>query len=212
MAEIVKLRAAARTDTGTRQARRLRAQGKIPAVVYGLGADPQAVTVEWRELRLALTTGQAMNAVVHLDVGGQSSPTLVKDLQRHPVRRDVLHVDFLRVDLDVAVEAEVPIVLTGEAIKVRQADGLVEQTLGAVVVAAKPDLIPPQIAVDVSELELGATVRAGELDIPPGVTLVTDANEPVATAIAVFAKPPALEAEAVGDGQAEGEGASAGEG
>ena len=88
MADII-LQATPRPPQGTRPARRLRGEGKIPGVVYGLGADPVTLTVEWRELRAALITEQGMNAVINLEIGGDRTPTLVKDMQRHPVRRNV---------------------------------------------------------------------------------------------------------------------------
>src|SRR5262245_43602863 len=84
--------------TGTGASRRLRREGQIPAVVYGLGADPVAVSVGWRELRQCLKTDAGINAVINLDVDGTRHLSIVKDIQRHPVRRDVIHVDFLRVD------------------------------------------------------------------------------------------------------------------
>src|SRR3546814_3704332 len=95
MAEII-LQATPRPPQGTRSARRLRGEGKIPGVVYGLGGDPMPLTVDWRELRSALITDQGLNAVIHLEIDGSRTPTLVKDMQRHKVRRDVLHVDLDR--------------------------------------------------------------------------------------------------------------------
>src|SRR4051794_20199242 len=110
MAEI-KLAAHVGRPTGSQSSRRLRATGRVPATVYGLGGDSVSVSVDWRDLRLALTTDAGLNALVNLEVEGQSDLTIVKDLQRHPIRRDVLHVDFLRVSRDQAIEVEVPVVL-----------------------------------------------------------------------------------------------------
>jgi large subunit ribosomal protein L25 len=181
MAEIIKLTATPRSEQGTRPSRRLRAEGKVPGVVYGLGTDPRPVTVPWRELRAALITDQGLNAVIHLDLDGSTSPTLVKDMQRHPVRRDVLHVDFLRVDLDKPIEMDVPLVLEGEAVKVAQGDGMVEQALNALLVSGKPDAIPGQIAVDITGLEIGDAIRVGDLQLPEGITTSVDPEEPVVT-------------------------------
>src|SRR4249919_334654 len=128
MAEII-LKATPRPPQGTRPARRLRNDGHIPSVVYGLGADPIPLTVEWRELRAALITEQGLNAVINLEVEGEQMPTLLKDMQRHPVRRNVLHVDFIRVDLDKTVEVEVAIHLEGEAKQVADDNGVVDQVL-----------------------------------------------------------------------------------
>ena len=113
MAEITLPAATGRT-TGTRPSKRLRAEGRVPATVYGLGGDAVSVSVDWRELRGALTTDAGINALINLEIDGHASElTIVKDLQRHPIRRSVLHVDFLRVSRDVAIEVDVPIVLHG---------------------------------------------------------------------------------------------------
>src|SRR3954467_8283997 len=129
MAEITLAAETGRT-TGSRASGRLRGAGKVPATVYGLGNDPVAVAVEWRDLRQALTTEAGMNALINLEVDGHASElTIVKELQRHPIKRSVLHIDFLRVSRDVAIEVDVPIVLTGEAEQITRQGGLVDQAL-----------------------------------------------------------------------------------
>jgi large subunit ribosomal protein L25 len=178
MAEI-RLHATPRAPQGTRTARRLRGEGKVPGVIYGMGGDPVTLTVDWRELRAALVTEQGLNAVIHLDVDGVTTPTLVKDMQRHPVRRNVLHVDFLRVDLDKTVDVEVPIVLEGEAEAVHRENGVVDQNLTALLITAKPNEIPASLTLDVSNLEIGHTLRVGDIALPAGVTTSVDAEEPV---------------------------------
>ena len=96
MSEIV-LSAETTRVTGTRSSRRLRRGGRVPAVVYGLSQDPISIDVAWTDLRLALTTDAGVNAVIHLELSGEKQMSIVKDIQRHPVRRDVTHVDFLRI-------------------------------------------------------------------------------------------------------------------
>ena len=181
MAEII-LQAIPRPPQGTRPARRLRNEGKIPGVVYGLGADPIPLTVEWRELRAALITEQGLNAVINLEVDGQQMPTLLKDMQRHPVRRNILHVDFIRVDLDKTVEVEVAIHLAGEAKHVADEDGVVDQVLTSLLVIAKPADIPAGLTVDISGLEIGSAMRVGDIALPAGVTTSVDPEEAVVTA------------------------------
>ena len=181
MAEII-LQAIPRPPQGTRPARRLRNEGKIPGVVYGLGADPIPLTVEWRELRAALITEQGLNAVINLEVDGQQMPTLLKDMQRHPVRRNILHVDFIRVDLDKTVEVEVAIHLAGEAKQVADEDGVVDQVLTSLLVIAKPADIPAGLTVDISGLEIGSAMRVGDIALPAGVTTSVDPEEAVVTA------------------------------
>ena len=182
MADDITLVAETGRTTGSAASRRLRADGKVPAVLYGRGADPQSLTVEWRDLRSALTTDKGLNALLTLKVGSKKTKALVKDLQRHPVRRDVLHVDFLAVDVDVVISTDVPIVLEGEATLVIREQGVVDQVMNAIVIQAKPDDIPGSLSVDVSELEIGHTITVADLELPPGVATEVDPEETVATA------------------------------
>jgi large subunit ribosomal protein L25 len=181
MAEII-LQATPRPPQGTRPARRLRNEGKVPGVVYGLGADPITLTVEWRELRAALVTEQGLNAVINLEVDGETMPTLLKDMQRHPVRRNVLHVDFIRVDLNKTVEVEVAVHLEGEAKRVADENGVVDQVLTSLLIIAKPADIPAGLAIDISGLEIGSALRVSDIALPDGVTTAVDPEEAVVTA------------------------------
>ena len=213
MADIV-LAAQAGRPTGSSASRRLRATGKVPAVVYGRGTEPRSVSVDWRELRGALTTDQGVNALLTLDLDGRKTKAIVKELQRHPVRRDVLHVDFLEVDPDKPVDTDVTIVLEGEAEKVTREQGVVEQALNSIVVTGKPADIPGHISVDVSDLEIGQTITVGELELPAGITTDADPEETVATAkITSLALAEEEEGEEGEEGEAEGaEGEAEGEG
>ena len=148
---------------GSRSSRRLLRDGKVPAVVYGLDQDTVAVAVEWPSLRAALTTDAGLNALITLEVDGREDLTIVKDLQRDPVRREVVHVDFLRVSRDVEIEVEVPIVLEGHAEKVEREDGTVAHLLFSLSVYAKPGAIPNELTVDVAEMELHDSIRVGDL-------------------------------------------------
>lgn len=209
MAEII-LQATPRPPRGTRPARRLRGEGKVPGVVYGLGADPVTLTVEWRALRAALVTEQGLNAVINLEIDGDRTPTLLKDMQRHPVRRNVLHVDFIRVDLDKTVDVEVSISLEGEAESVNRAGGVVDQVLQALLITAKPAAIPSGLTIDISGLDIGDALRVSDIALPEGVTTHVDPDDPVVTAShgVSEAELEAAEAEVAGDtGEAEGEAA-----
>lgn len=214
MADDITLTAETGRATGSPASRRLRAQGKVPAVLYGRGADPQAIAVDWRELRAALTTDKGLNALLTLQVGRKKTKAIVKEMQRHPVRRDVLHIDFLAVDVDVAITTDVPIVLEGEATLVLREQGVVDQVLNALVVHAKPDAIPGHLSVDISELEVGHTITVGDLQLPPGVTTDVDPEETIVTAqvtsLALAEEAEAEEGEEAEEGaEAEGEGAGA---
>jgi len=166
---------------GTRPARRLRGEGKVPAIVYGRGVEATAVAVDWKALRTALTTEAGLNALIDLQIDGDTQLSIVKDLQRDPVHHNVIHVDFLLISREEAIEVDVPIVTQGEAEKVLRADGLVEHVLNALTVLAKPDDIPNELVVDISELEVGDTIRVGNVQLPAGVTTSVDADEPVVT-------------------------------
>jgi large subunit ribosomal protein L25 len=167
---------------GTRASKRLRREGKIPAVVYGHGSDPIAIAVDARDLRHALNTEAGVNALVNLSIGSDSLLTMAKVLQRHPVRNTVTHVDFQIVNRDEVVTADVAISLVGEATEVHNNDGVVEQALFSLSVHAKPGAIPPHIEVDVSGLKIGDAIRVGDLQLPAGVTTETDPEEAIVVA------------------------------
>ncbi|MCY4257361.1 MAG: 50S ribosomal protein L25 [bacterium] len=186
MAELI-LKADTTRQLGTRPARRLRRAGQVPGVVYGLGGDSVPVAVNARELRNALNTEAGLNALLTLDVNGDHQLGLVKELQHHPVRNEVVHVDFIRVDADVAVEVEVRLVLVGEALGVTHEGGVVDQASFVVGVAAKPEVIPNELTIDISEMTMGDTLRTGDIALPEGVELVGDPEELVAsTSVAVI--------------------------
>ena len=178
MAEIT-LKATTSRALGTGPSKRLRAEGKIPAVVYGLGADPIPVTVDWRPLREALTTDAGLNALIDLDIDGDVALAMVKELQRHPIRGNVLHIDFLRVSADAEITVEVPIVLEGEAKAVLGEGGTVDQHLHALSINAKPADIPNEITLDISGLEIGGSLHVSDLSLPAGVSTDVDAEEMV---------------------------------
>jgi large subunit ribosomal protein L25 len=165
---------------GSRSTRRLRAEGKIPGVVYGLGADPVPVTVAWPDLRRVLTTDAGLNALIELTVDGEHNLTIVKDLQRDPVRRDVTHVDFIRIDATADIEVEVPVILIGESEELEYEGALVDHVLHELVIKAKPGRIPNEVEVDVSGLTAGNSVRVADIRLPEGVTTEIDPEDPVA--------------------------------
>src|SRR5256714_14603871 len=177
MAEITLPAHSGRT-TGSRPSNRLRGEGKVPATVYGLGGDAVSVSVDWRELRHALTTEAGMNALINLEIDGHASElTIVKEMQRHPIKRSVLHIDFLRVSRDVAIEVEVPIVLEGEAEQLLRDGGLVEQALFHLTVRAKPGSIPNELTLDISGLIIGESLRVSDLSLTSGVETDDRAEE-----------------------------------
>lgn len=179
--------------TGSAASRRLRHAGRIPAVVYGHGMEPIAVSVGARDLRAALAHG--VNQVLTLEVEGSAHMVLARQLQRHPVRRTVAHVDFQVVRRDEVMTVDVPVLVVGTASQVEREGGVVEHPLTSLTIKATPQQIPEHITVDVSGLTPGSAVRVRDLDLPKGVTTDTDLDEPVV--VAAYATIPAeLEAEA----------------
>lgn len=208
MSDQLLLNATRGRSEGTRASRRLRREGRVPAVVYGLENQPVSVSVAWSDLRLALNTDAGINALITLDIEGEQQLSIVKDLQRHPVRRDVIHVDFLRVTTDQEIEVDVPLVLIGEALEVTRANGMVDQTLYTLTVSAKPADVPDEIVVDISELTLGDSIKVGEVTLPPGVVTTVDPEDSVATSLVTRSTREAMaaaEAEAGAEAYTEGE-------
>ena len=174
------LTAATGRTTGSRSTRRLRGEGLVPAVLYGLDQDPVSVSVIWPELRQVLTTEAGVNVVLQLEVEGERHMSIVKDIQRHPVRRDVVHVDFLRIDPNKKVTVSVSIIMTGEALEVTQGNGMVDQNLFSLTVDASPTSIPNELVVDISALTIGDSIRVADIALPAGVTTEVDPEETVA--------------------------------
>ena len=194
---------------GSRSSTRLRTDGLVPAVVYGLGRDAIAVSVPWPDLRRALTTEAGLNALITLDVDGQKDLAIIKDLQRHPVRRNVLHIDFLRVDPDAPVAVEVPLILVGEAKLVEARKGIVDQPLKTLTVKAKPADIPSQIEIDITNLDIGVAITVETLTMPAGVT--TDIDDSIQLVLGLATRFSAEDGAEAGEGDEGGEAAAAGE-
>ncbi len=185
--------------TGSRPARRLRREGMIPGVVYGHGTDPVPVAVAGRELRAALSGAAGANALLSLEAGDHTFLTLAREMQRHPVRGTVTHVDFQIVRRDEVIAADVPITLVGEAVEVHHGDGLVDQQLFTLPVRAKPADIPNLLELDVSGLTIGSALRVADLQLPEGVTTELDDEVPIVTG-----QPPRIQALEEGGEAAEG--------
>jgi large subunit ribosomal protein L25 len=200
------LTAEKRTDIGSRPAGRLRRQGLVPAVVYGLGNETVSVTVPGHDLSLILARGA--NTLITLRLDGEEQLALARQVQRHPVKGSLVHVDFIRVRADQAVQAEVPVHLEGTSEGVSMG-GMLEQGLFAVSIEALPRDIPAALAVDIAPLQIGDGVHVRDLELPPGVTVLTDADELIAHVVAP--RVAEAEAEEAAEGEApEGEAAAAG--
>ena len=158
-------------ELGSRPSRRLRAEGKLPGVVYGLSQDPVTVTVVYNELRDALKTSSGLNTVIQLDLEGADQETvIVRSVQRDPIKRTVTHADFLRVDPSIPIKVKVPIVVTGEPTEVYDEGGLIEQNMFEIEVEVSPMSIPASIEVDISAMTLDSRIAISDLNFPSGVT------------------------------------------
>lgn len=171
--------ASSNRELGSSSSRRLRSDGRLPGVVYGLGKDPVNVHVSYLELREALKTDAGLNTVFKLDVDGQQDLVLVKEVQRHPIRAEVLHVDFLRIDATKSISVDVPVHLVGEATAVEEAGLLVDQLLFSLTVECAPSAIPDSLQADITELASDRNITVGDISLPPGVTTPVDADAPV---------------------------------
>ena len=180
MAE-VKLQVTKRDATGKGVARRARMAGKVPGVVYGRGMDPVAIEVDRRQFIQALQTDAGMNVLLGLDIDGETITTLPRQLQRDPVRGTLLHADFVKVDMKVEVEAEVPVHLIGgeDAPGVREG-GVLEHPLFTVTVRALPADVPESVDADVSGLNIGDQLRITDLTSTGKFEFVQDPDTVVA--------------------------------
>jgi large subunit ribosomal protein L25 len=170
-------------EIGSSSTRRLRAEGKIPGVVYGHGSEPIAVAVVAREFQIAMSGDAGLNTLLQLQVDGKDLLTMARDIQHHPVRNVVSHVDFLIVNRDEQISAEVTINLVGEALEIAHGDGIVDQQLFTLHVKAKPTDIPPSVDIDITDLTIGGALHVSDITIPAGVELETDPHATVVAGI-----------------------------
>jgi large subunit ribosomal protein L25 len=196
--------------TGSANARRLRREDSIPAVVYGQGMDPLSISVARRDLRIALSGSAGMNTVLDLSIDGTVYPAIVKEIQRHPVRRTVQHVDFIQINLNEEITVSVPVRLEGEAKEVEQSNGFVDLVMNEIEVSTTPRSIPDEIVVDISAMTMDTTITLGDIELPTGVVATHDPDAAVVTVVAI--RTPVLDeeeaaaeaeaAEAAGTGEA----------
>lgn len=202
------LTATPRTGSGTPTARRLRAEGHIPGILYGRGMEPISVTVERREFRVALSGPAGVNTVLDLHVGGNSYPAVVKELQRHPIRRTVNHIDFLQVNMNEEITVHIAFRIEGESKAVAAMGGLVDPTVDSIEVSCTPTDMPNEFVVDVTDMQPDTVIRLSDIPMPKGVTPLGDPDMAVVTVLTTAAEveePVAAEEE----GEAEGEEAPA---
>jgi large subunit ribosomal protein L25 len=177
MAKQVKLSARPRTETGRNSVKHLRTRGVVPAVIYGHKDKPASLEINQREIAALLAHAVGENILVELALdGGATKLSLIQEVQHHPVRGDILHVDFLEVAMDEVLHTEVPIESVGEADGVKNFGGLLEHSLRSLHIACLPKDLPEIIKVDVSALGLGQSLHVRDLVLPEGVKATSDAD------------------------------------
>ncbi|MDH5520565.1 MAG: 50S ribosomal protein L25 [Acidimicrobiia bacterium] len=185
---------------GTRPSRRLRAEGQLPAVVYGLDAEPQPVSVSYAELRHALSGKAGMNTVLTLDIDGTQQTVLVRAVQRDPIKRVATHADFLRVEPNKRVRVRIPINLVGDDLHITSTGAMVEQKRFFLDLMVPPNNIPLAIEVDMADLTFDNRISVGDLKLPDGAS--TPAAEDISVAAVVVPRSVLL---AAGEDELEGE-------
>ncbi|HEY1676916.1 MAG TPA: 50S ribosomal protein L25 [Candidatus Sulfotelmatobacter sp.] len=196
-------------NAGTKgHARRVRREGKIPAVVYGAGKDSQPITVDPRVVTRILNSETGHNSIFDLTMDGEKTKAMIVDWQYEPIKGKLLHIDLKRIALDKVLKVNVPIELVGEAIGVKQEGGILEQMLREVEIECLPADIPSHIDVDVSALTFGKVLRVSDLPHSDKLKFLTDENQPVAHVTSVkeeVVAAPDAAAEAAAAGPAEPE-------
>lgn len=185
------LSATRRTGTGKGNARSLRRDGQVPAVIYGSARESQPLAVAARDLEKLLSRISADNTVVELAVEGATSRALIKEIQRHPFKRVILHVDFQELVAGKKMTVRVPIRLLGTPAGVRLGGGIIDHTLRELTISVDPTLMPNQIEIDITDLELGDSIHVSGVKVPDGVTVL---DEPGAAVVVIATPRAAVEA------------------
>jgi large subunit ribosomal protein L25 len=182
MAQFVALAANPRDKSGKGAARQLRIQKKVPAVIYGHGRPSQSLEVDAKALELALIGVEPASTIIELTLEGKKARTLIREIQRHPVRPDIIHVDFYEIHAGEKVTLKVPIHLVGTADGVRNAGGVLDQVTREVEIEVLPDHIPDRVELDVTPLLIGHSLHVRDLAIP-NATILTLADLTIATVV-----------------------------
>jgi large subunit ribosomal protein L25 len=188
--ESIALRAEVRPRGSKGSVKALRRQGMLPAVVYGQNAGNILITLLEKELHNILAVHSSGSTLINLEVEDRSYPVMLREVQRNPLRQTIEHADFLQVSLTEAIETEIPLHLIGEAPGVVRDGGIIQHMLREVLVSCLPTQMPDMITADISGLNIGDQLTVGELQAPPDVKIITEADS-----IIVLVVPPAVEEE-----------------
>src|SRR5438067_360695 len=174
------LNAMPRTESGKGVARKLRAAGQVPGVIYGHGREPQSLTVNAREFDRLAERVRITSTVIELALEGRTARTLVRELQRDPIKRSVIHIDFQELVAGEKVNVTVPLRFVGTPEGVKTGGGILEEVMHHAHVRVDPANIPDHIDVDVTPLTIGHSLHIGDLKLPPGVEVTDDPEQTVA--------------------------------
>jgi large subunit ribosomal protein L25 len=175
----VSLSAKARDTVGKGNARKLRQTGEVPAVIYGHSREPQSLSLNTREVEKLLTQIAGTSTVVELAIDGKTARTLIREVQRHPFKRQVLHVDFQELVAGEKVTLSVPLRFHGTPVGVRENGGILEEVMHQVHLRVDPMSIPDHIDVDVGNLTIGHSIHVSELQLPEGAEVMDDEDATV---------------------------------
>jgi large subunit ribosomal protein L25 len=192
------LSANVRAERGTGVARKLRQAGQVPAVIYGHGREPQSLTINTREVERLLGQFSAGSTVIELNVDGAKSNTLIREIQRHPVNRSIVHIDFQQLVAGEKITVSIPLRFVGTSDGVRNSGGILEETMHQVHLRVDPSAIPDHIDVDVTPLTIGHSIHIADLKLPEGVTILDDEGATVCVCTAPKAVEEAAPAAAEG--------------
>lgn len=198
----VTLNASIRAETGKGVARKLRQAGSIPAVIYGRDREPQSLSVNARETEKLLKSIAVSSTVIELSVDGQVAHTLIREVQRHPFKRNVLHIDFQQIVAGEVVAVKCPILYVGTPEGVRLEGGILDQIMHELHIEVDPTAIPNHISVDISDVKLGRPLHVSDIKLPAGVKVLDD---PAATVCVVAAPRVQQEAQSTEESSAEPE-------
>ncbi|MCB1213896.1 MAG: 50S ribosomal protein L25 [Deltaproteobacteria bacterium] len=204
--ERLEIQAKSRSNIGKGAARKIRASGGIPAILYGKGAETVPLEIEAHAFNRAVAGMESINALINLSIDGeQSVPVVLREHQAHVLTRDFLHLDFHKVDLSKKIKLEVPIHVVGIAKGVKEEGGILEHSLRQLEISCLPDKIPAFIEVDVSVLASGDNLHVADLKLPEGIEALTPGNTTVATVVEpASAEPsPVVASESEEEGKAE---------
>jgi len=177
------LSAAGRTDTGKGVARKLRAAGRIPGVIYGHAREARALSLDTHTLELTLEKVFYRTTVFELDIDGTKSNALIREIQRHPFRKEILHVDFQELVAGEKVTVSVPLAFVGASVGVKEG-GIIDQIMHDFEIRVDPMAIPPKIEVDITALAIGKSIHVGDIVVPEGVEVLDDVDATVCTCAA----------------------------